>query len=542
MKNITKLCFLGLFILVPAAQVLCQTDAAEWFQLGLDSPTPDAKIRAFEKVVQLDPNYVEAYYYLGLAYKQKNMLAEAEIALDKAYYKNPYALNNDIKTRILFELGHIYSGLGKPEKSKEAFINAKELTTNKRIKGRIQYELGQIYLAEGLVHFALRELREGKTLWPESAKEFDSAIAFAENQKNLQTKYNQALQAVNSGLYRQAMTLLDEILRIDPDFKETQKKRNEAQNALNRDLRISSLYTQALQAQNRGRTREAIRLYEQILAIEPAYRDVNTKLRRLQRRLKTPKTKPEIKSPAGQPVSNGTSSLARHNADKKVRPHAVDSPELLENTETNGRSRGYDNIIEIDSLYQHGIFFLQNGDWRQAVSTFEKVKRLDASYKDVENKLADANFNLSKHKNNDVNQSESESSGSFFFIASALSALALPIVGFFLISPATRARLYLLQGNSLKAAKLYEKMLLKNPGKIKYYPLLAHIYLQENRRDSAALKVYETILKLNIYTKRKGEINTIMANHYLTQGSTNASAIRTLEQELNSKIKKLKSA
>jgi tetratricopeptide (TPR) repeat protein len=123
-----------------------------------------------------------------------------------------------------------------------------------------------------------------------------------------------------------------------------------------------------------------------------------------------------------------------------------------------------------------------------------------------------------------------------------MSAIVLPVFGILLVSPATRARLYLMQGSYSKAAKIYEKLLLKNPGKIKYYPLLANIYLLENRRDKAALKVFETILKLNIYTKKREEINSIMANHYLTQGKTDASAIQTMERELNSKMKKLNTA
>ena len=62
-----------------------QKSAVDWFQAGMKAPSLDEKVHAFEKVVELDPNYTEGYYYLGIAYKSKQMYPEAEIALNKAY-------------------------------------------------------------------------------------------------------------------------------------------------------------------------------------------------------------------------------------------------------------------------------------------------------------------------------------------------------------------------------------------------------------------------------------------------------------------------
>ena len=62
----------------------------DWLQRGLNTPSIDEKILAFKKATELDPNYVEAHFYLGLAYKAKEMYPEAEVQLNKAYFINDF--------------------------------------------------------------------------------------------------------------------------------------------------------------------------------------------------------------------------------------------------------------------------------------------------------------------------------------------------------------------------------------------------------------------------------------------------------------------
>ena len=100
------------------------------------------------------------------------------------------------------------------------------------------------------------------------------------------------------------------------------------------------------------------------------------------------------------------------------------------------------------------------------------------------------------------------------------------------MSPVARARLHLMRGNFATATLIYEGLLARNPGKVKLYPVLANIYLQQGRSDENAMKVYKTILQLNLTTAYRDEINAIVAQKYLTEGRTDSDAIEILESAL----------
>jgi len=559
-----------------------QTRAGDWVKIGLDAASVDAKIRAFEQAIQLDPNYVEAYYYLGLAYKARGRYEESEVTLNKAYFKNPYALNNEIKTRILFELSGIYQQLNKTEKAKEALLGAKGLTSAASAKGRICYDLGQIYLKESNITNALIELREGKSLLPQSAKLFDDAIQLAESKKNLDDKYIESLGLMRAERYDDAIRLLKEIIQVDPKFKDSANKIVEATTLAQqstKNKRLASLYSQAVRKTQGGENNEAIGLFREILSVDPNYKDADLRLQEIQNRSRRVGTanptlgngaiakndRPE-RTITPRP-SNATSaivnispnpndllyneglayqqqgnwqaaleSFAKLNA---VNPNFRDLQELIKTVRD---SLAQINQREVFGLYDDGMLALQNGDWKRAAEAFEKVQLRDPGFQDVKNRLADARFNLNKKiLQPAVIQPEPGWALNLKTIAGlTIALLTLPIFGIFVFSPMTRARLYLMRSKYDRAAAIYEKMLERAPGRIKLYPILAQIYLIENRRDERALKVYETIVRQNILTNKREAINSILAVHYLNQGRTDMGAIQILEKELDTKMRKLK--
>src|SRR3990172_12643994 len=156
------------------------------------------------------------------------------------------------------------------------------------------------------------------------------------------------------------------------------------------------------------------------------------------------------------------------------------------------------NTAVIDTLYRQGLLALQNGDWLQAVLSFEKVKLLNPNYKEVESRLTDAKFNLDKNKGLAVEPETRAGLNIFAILGGTLSLLILPILAAFIFSPSLKARMYLIQGHYDKAALIYEKIIDKKPEKVKFYPILANIYLIEDRHDDKAIRIFERILKLNI--------------------------------------------
>jgi len=78
-----------------------------------------------------------------------------------------------------------------------------------------------------------------------------------------------------------------------------------------------------------------------------------------------------------------------------------------------------------------------------------------------------------------------------------LTLVALPLVGWFLLSPAARARAYRLTRRYERAAFIYEQMLARHPEKLWLYPELAKIYDRFGRRDERAMRVYEMLQHLD---------------------------------------------
>jgi hypothetical protein len=67
---------------------------------------------------------------------------------------------------------------------------------------------------------------------------------------------------------------------------------------------------------------------------------------------------------------------------------------------------------------------------------------------------------------------------------------------------------------------------------VKLYSALANIYLLLGRNDENAIKVYKMVLQLNLNTRHRDEMSTIVAQNYLTEGRTDSDAIEVLESAL----------
>ncbi len=584
-----------LLLLIFASNGISQT-ASEYFQKGVNAASLNEKIQAFERATQLDPNYVEAFFYLGLAYKSNQQYQQAEITLNKAYYTNPYALNDKIKAQILFELGTVYMLTGKTKKGIETFRGVEQLAgRNNSLRGRTAYELGQAYIAQGEYTTALEILRRGKRLLPQNSVLFNEAITKANGKQGLNSQYANANSLLQAGRHTEAITLLERIAKADPNFKDvltlletarlqsaqrvqplqidsqvqpqskperkvSPPKIDSAQNQPVAKQRvrqktvvqtepetpvIEQHYKNGVAALRKKQWQQALEQFDAVQRLEPGYGNVANLLAQAQRELRAAREK---KAKTAQLYKQGKTLMenkewrqaaAVFSSLQAIDPSYEDTEEqLLKIRDALVKQRQIKT--NIDTLYQHGVTALQTSDWLQAVLAFEKVKMLNPAYKDVENKLADARFNL-KRNGNMAAKTDAKNTGALLWIGSGVSLLLLPMVGAFAFSPTLRARVYLSQGHYLKAARIYENFLKKKPERVALYPILANIYLLEDQRDENAIRVFETTLKLNVLTQRRAEINSIVSDYYLSQGRTDGNAIAIMERELDKKLKKLSS-
>jgi len=123
-------------------------------------------------------------------------------------------------------------------------------------------------------------------------------------------------------------------------------------------------------------------------------------------------------------------------------------------------------------------------------------------------------------------------------IGVAATIVLVPLLGLMFFSPTARANFYLWRKNYPAAARIFENMLKRHPKKTNLYAPLAELYLRLGRNDERALKVYQTVLQLNLPTRRRDELNAALAQKYLAEGRTDSDAIEVLEMALKVESRK----
>jgi tetratricopeptide (TPR) repeat protein len=283
-----------------------------------------------------------------------------------------------------------------------------------------------------------------------------------------------------------AILSFEKVLAVDADFGEASKRLEDAKRALDNESTeavTARYYVDGVAAMDRDDLGGALAAFEKVRKLNSRYRNTNELLQEVEQRLRQ-KTKPAAAIAA--------------------------SPQQME------------------ALYQEATSARAKKDWLQAVVALEKLQLLQPDYHDAALLLAEARANLLVAERS----SPDDAGGALGYAVGVCVAVIFPVLGFVMLSPATRARIHLLRGNLLAAAQLYENILSRHPGRVKFYPILSNIYLLIGRHDEKAMKVFKTILDLNIATQKREEINAIVAQRYLTEGRTDSDAITVLENAL----------
>ncbi len=380
-----------------------------------------------------------------------------------------------------------------------------EAETNRRVLAAMyeqaQKEAGAGKLETAIVTYEslLRLSSENNKGEPEAgdykdAKEKLEAARQQMEQKQIQAKleedYTAGLAAMRVRNWPLAILFFEKVAGVDQDFQEASKLLEQAKRELETESTetiVTRYYAEGLAAMNRDDLGAALAAFEKVRRLNRGYRDVADLLEAVDRKLRN----------KAQAALNATQAA----------------------------------LAQAEALYQEADLAIEKREWMEAVVALEKVQLVQPGYRDAAGRLAEARANLTV---------AAGGSSEWLYVAGALCALVLfPVAGFVVFSPATRARFHLLRGNYFAAVQLYEKILQRHPGRVKLYSLLANIYLLMGRQDEQALKIYKTILQLNIATHKRDEINTIVAQNYLTEGRTDSDAIAVLENALKAERLKL---
>ncbi|MGH7450835.1 MAG: tetratricopeptide repeat protein, partial [bacterium] len=375
-----------------------------------------------------------------------------------------------------------------------AELDAKLATETKKQTYAALYEQAQNYVNEGKLELAVatyESLVQQAGVYKDARSKLQAVRQQLEEKQlndRLESEYANGVAALKARNWARAILVFEKILEVDRSFRDARRRLAEAQYGLDRESTetvVTRYYTEGISAISQNDFGAALTAFEKVRQLNPNYRDTESLLAEVEKALRA------TAAPQASPLAASAN---------------------------------------IDSLYQDALTAFEKTDWAQAVVGFEKIQVLQPGYLDVNDRLAEARQHVGMAEAANPLQQGAGSKLSIYVILAAL--VVLPLLGFLIFSPELNAQLHLLRGNYTAAAQIYEKTLTRYPKKVKLYPLLANIYLLLGRNDESAIKVYKTVLQLNLATRHRDEISTIVAQNYLTEGRTDSDAIEVLESAL----------
>lgn len=363
--------------------------------------------------------------------------------------------------------------------------------------------------------------------------------------------YKQALKDERDNKWTKAIAAYEKLLRQVGDYEDAAARLELARQKLQQRGRLDFEYAAAQAAFNNRRWTYAIVAFERILEAEQNFRDARQKLALAQKNLK----RERVENIVARYYADATLGMSRNDlgmaraALQKVREldsTYQDVSVQLIRIETLLRQQSESAIAATarrvladtapafaDSLYRDGLAAFQKEDWLRAVISFEKLHLVQPDYRDANNYLVQARENIGKIQFMAASATRWESSQAGYYTGSIFAVvLLLSAIGWIGFLPNHRAKFHLWRGNYLAAAKIYEKTLQRHPHQVKLFLPLAEIYLRLRKNDESAMRVYKTILQLNLATRRREAINAIVAQKYLSDGRMDEDAIMVLEEAL----------
>jgi tetratricopeptide (TPR) repeat protein len=329
-------------------------------------------------------------------------------------------------------------------------------------------------------------------------------------EQNLEVLYGQAIRYIQAGKYELAVALLESIYEKVPGYRDVSARLGFVRKKLGEKTlaeRIRSEYARGAEAYRMGDWADAIVLFERVAEISPAYKDTSSLLESAKRN----NVANQLYTQAMQARERGDlkSALDYFRQAKSSSPKYQDVDEQILKTSIQLESVNK----EAQALYTTGVNHLQAKQWEQAIAVFEKVQAVSPNFSDVAEKLTEAKANrVADIKLGDAARGRMM----YFYVGGGLLALiALPLAGLLMFSPVSRARALALSGNAGAAAQIYESLLKASPGKIPLYKDLADLYVTLNRRDKQAMHVYKTVVQFDLTPRKLPEIKSIVSQNYM---------------------------
>lgn len=383
--------------------------ARQWLETGLNERNPQKKIAAFTHALEIDPDFVEAAYNLGLVYKQQQDYARAEQFIARAHANAAAITNEDLKLAILYELALTYKRRDKLTQYEQALRQAKSLAREKEMGGTLAFELGRFLYQQGRWQEALVELREGERLYPAQAQTFANLIRLAENAAALQRLFTAAERAEREGKLQEAKNLYAQIAKQDPKFKNVQEKLAALTASLQKketEAAWLALYQRAQAHEAAGNWERAINSYENLLKIAGNFRDARERLRFALQQLERRQNETRKTADEWAPLyDEGVQAFTRKNWADAVRafekitssaPNYRDARKRLAQAREALQRESHE--AEVERYYADGAAAYAARDFHRALVLLEHGYRLNPNYKNIAALLANTNNQLEQQR------------------------------------------------------------------------------------------------------------------------------------------------
>lgn len=320
------------------------------------------------------------------------------------------------------------------------------------------------------------------------------------DRKRLELEYAAGMAAMQLGHWTHAVLVFERILENEANFRDARAQLNLAENALEResaDSVLADYYAEALYAMDHIDLGMARRALQKIHALNPDYRDVAEYLREIETTLQW-----NSSAAPAQIVLKMTVSLR-------------------------------------DSLNRDVIEALRQENWARATTSFEKLKIMQPGYRNVGDLLQEQWENMHGSAQQHTAVLSSRYDEVWPYLGGACAAFTvLAIFSVAGSAPTVRARYFLWRGNFDRAAKIYERILERDPTRLRCFLPLAQIYLGLGKEDERAVRLYKIVLQLNLVTHQREAMNAIIAQSYVGQKQTDGDGIEFLEQALETELRK----
>lgn len=395
LMNITRIMIIGLaaisFVIGGSGQLLSQNKAAlKWFEKGQKTNDLDQKLNFYMKATTLDPSFTEAYYQLALTYEKKEQLDKARQFLGRALISRPNNLDNELRLKIVYEMGVIQRKLGRYRDAKESLLGALNLVNKRDMQLAILNELGTVLIQIGAYDDAIVRYKQAIKLDPENS-DYQEGIQEAERLKQIDQYYMKGIQSLRERQFQKAITNFERVLSLDENFKDATDKLNEAKQELS-----------ALQENEREWHTEYEPESFSLYSKEERKKELDEKLVTTMKSAEV-KQKASLTNPAEASYQKGLAYLKNKQWEKAMKsfevalsitPDYMDAEAQLKIAQR-GLEKSTSNRI-LDRYYREGLSLLDDKKWVKAIIAFEKVIELEPNHQDAKIKLKQAQNGLEK--------------------------------------------------------------------------------------------------------------------------------------------------